>query len=52
MMLTHSLIKVRNLDLFSGIALNNLGKFNEAIEMYDRALQINSNSSVTYHNKG
>ena len=45
-------VKVRALDLFLGVALNNLGKFDEAIVMYDRALKINPNESKIYFNKG
>ena len=52
MMQKHTPIKVRVIDLFSGVALMNLGKFEEAIIMYDRALKINPNDAKTYLNKG
>ena len=46
-------IKVRSLDLFlSGVALENLGKYDEAIIMYDHALKLNPNDAGTYCNKG
>ena len=45
-------VKVRVLCLFSGNALNNLGKFEEAIKMSDRALKINPNSLESCVNKG
>ena len=35
-----------------GVALGNLGKFDEAITMYDHALKINPNECMTYANKG
>ena len=41
MIIRQILIKVEYFDLFSGVALDNLGKFDEAITMYDRALKIN-----------
>ena len=34
-----------------GIALGNLGRFEEAIASYDRAIKINSNSANAYYNK-
>ena len=52
MMQKHTPIKVRVIDLFSGVALMNLGKFEEAIIMYDRALKINPNDAETYTDKG
>ena len=36
----------------SGVALYKLGKFNEAILMYDRAIQINPKNAEAYYNKG
>ena len=45
-------IKVYFLDLFPGIALEGLGKFEEAIMMYDQYLKINPNDPVAYFNKG
>ena len=46
-------IKVRSLDLFlSGVALENLGKYDEAIIMFDHALKSNPNNAVIYTNKG
>ena len=35
-----------------GVALENLGKFDEAIIMFDNALKINSNEIYAYINKG
>ena len=46
------LIKVGYFDLFSGVALRNLEKFDEAIIMYDRALKINPYDCTAYVNKG
>ena len=43
MIIRQILIKVEYFDLFSGVALTNLGKFDEAIIIYDRALKINPN---------
>jgi tetratricopeptide (TPR) repeat protein len=34
-----------------GVALGNLGRYEEAIASYDQALEINSNSANTYYNK-
>ena len=48
----HILLKVINFALFSGIALEDLGKFNEAITMYDRAIQIDPNIAYAYTSKG
>ena len=48
----HTLIKVNYLSLISGIALINLGKYDEAIIMYDNALQINPLNADTYSKKG
>ena len=45
-------IKVRNLFLVLGIALDNLKEFNKAINMYDLAIQLNQNSAEAYYNKG
>ena len=46
-------IKVRSLDLFlSGVALENLGKYDEAIIMYDHSLKLNPNYALAYYNKG
>ena len=50
--LMHTLIKVNYLSLISGIALINLGKYDEAIIMYDNALQINPLNADTYSKKG
>ena len=42
MILTHILTKVFKIYfVFKGIALKELGKFNDALIMYDRALYIN-----------
>ena len=41
-----------NFDLFLGIALVKLAKYNEAIKMYDQALNINPNDENAYVNKG
>jgi tetratricopeptide (TPR) repeat protein len=35
-----------------GLALNNLGKYNEAIEYYDKALQIDPKHAYPWNNKG
>jgi tetratricopeptide (TPR) repeat protein len=35
-----------------GLALNNLGKYNEAIEYYDKALQIDPKHADALYNKG
>jgi tetratricopeptide (TPR) repeat protein len=35
-----------------GVALNKLGKYQEAIEWFDKALQIDSNYTYTMNNKG
>ena len=48
----HIIIKVRGLNLFLGIALTKLRKFDLAICMYDHALQINSNNELTFGFKG
>ena len=48
----HMPVKVRVFYVFSGDALDFLGKFEEAIIMYDRALKINPNNAKTYVNKG
>ena len=45
-------IKVNDINLFSEVALCNLGKANEAIIMYDRALEINPQDKETYCNIG
>ena len=39
-------------DSYLGIALQNLGKCNEAIIMYDRSLELNPNDLNSYLNKG
>ena len=41
----HILTKVRYIELFSGVAFDNLGKFDEAIKMYDQTLKINPNDA-------
>ena len=38
MMLKHILIKVMDIKAFLGVALRNLGKYDKAIKMYDRAI--------------
>ena len=48
----HILTKVRYIELFSGVAFHNLGKFDEAIKMYNQALKINPNYANAYVNKG
>ena len=52
MMQKYILIKVIDVYLFSGVALSNLGKINEAIIMYDRALEMNPYDKETYCNMG
>lgn len=44
-------IKVKIHNNYKGLALKKLGKFNDAIIMYDRALLINPNDADTYHRK-
>ena len=48
----HMLTKVRVLDLIPGVAFDNLGKFDDAIKMYNQALKINPNDANAYINKG
>ena len=48
----HILTKVRYLNLISGLAFDNLGKFDDAIKMYNQALKINPNDANAYVNKG
>lgn len=45
-------IKVNILLYYSGVALEKLGKFNEAIVMFDRSIQLNPNQAGVYFNKG
>ena len=45
MMHKHIITKVRVLDLISGKTLKDLGKFDEAIKMYDQTLKINPNDA-------
>ena len=51
-MKTHILRKVKDLILFKGVSLEKLGKINEAISMYDRALEINPKNANVYYNQG
>ena len=37
---------------YSGVALRNLRKYEEAIIMFDQGLKINPNDAKTYFNKG
>ena len=48
----HIQIKVKNRYNFQGNTLGNLGKFEDAIKMYDKALQINPQYLVACYNKG
>ena len=48
----HIQIKVKNRYNFQGSSLNSLGRFEDAIKMYDKALQINPQCSAAYYNKG
>ena len=49
----HIIAKVRSLDLFSsGVALDHLRKYDEAIIMYNHALKLDPNDAGTYCNKG
>ena len=51
--LMHTLTKVNYLySYIKGIALINQGKFDEAIDMYDYALEINPANADTYSKKG
>ena len=45
-------IKVKLWIYSLGVAFEAMGKFNEAILMYDRAIKINPNNALTYYNKG
>ena len=46
-----TIIKVLNIyDL--GYTLNNLKRYEEAIQMYDKAIQLNPQDSLAYNNKG
>ena len=48
----HIQIKVKNRYNFQGNTLGNLGRFEDAIKMYDKTLQINPQSFEAYSNKG
>ena len=37
---------------YIGVSLNNLKRFDEAIQMYDKAIQLNPQYSKAYNNKG
>ena len=51
-MLQHILTKVKISSYYSGNALHELHKYNDAIIMYDSAIQINPNYAKAYFNKG
>ena len=48
----HIQIKVKNRYNFQGNSFESLGRFEDAIKMYDMALQINPQLFVAYSNKG
>ena len=50
--LKHILIKVKNKYNFQGYSLEGLGRFEDAITMHDRALQINPQYFEAYKKKG
>ena len=52
MMLQHILTKVKISSYSSANALHELHKYNDAIIMFDRAIQINPNDASAYFNKG
>ena len=55
MKIWHILIKARYLKIFQkkkGVALKFLGKFDEAIIMYNHVLKIDPNEFIAYINKG
>ena len=37
---------------FKGFALNSLGKYDEAIKMFDKAIKIDPRDAAAWHNKG
>ena len=41
-----------NINFYSGALLQELQKYNDAIIMYDRAIQINPNSPEVYDDRG
>ena len=52
-MLERIIIKVKDFFIiFSGMALKELQKFNDAIMMYEMAIKINPNYANAYVNKG
>ena len=52
MMPQHILTKVQISSYYSGNALHEQHKYNDAIIMFDRAIQINPNYATAYFNKG
>ena len=40
------------MSIFIGVSLENLKRFEEAIQMYDKAIQLNPPFSQAYNNKG
>ena len=47
-----TIIKVEVFLYYIGISLYNLNRFEEAIQMNDKALQLNPQDSLAYNNKG
>ena len=47
-----TIIKVGNYYLILGVTLYNLGLYDQALTMYDHALEVNPNHAKTYHKKG